>query len=186
MRKRPDDPVRGTRDTQYPVTVLCPRTTLIAGTMIATMPSATHGPGAARTVVRRIGRSGYLRTLAKFPDTAGAAARGSFDWAPYRMAVGFGNLIGDGPGFPEPWGWAPYHYGRWFIYDNSWVWWPSQSYAYVNYRPIWAPAMFRSSGSAAALGLDSVAASVRWAGFRSGPVTGSIRGGVDTGRTSAS
>jgi hypothetical protein len=38
----------------------------------------------------------------------------------------------------EPWGWAPYHYGRWFVYGGNWGWWPGP--VYVGYRPLWAPA----------------------------------------------
>ena len=38
----------------------------------------------------------------------------------------------------EPWGWAPYHYGRWFVYGGNWGWWPGPVYA--GYDPIWAPA----------------------------------------------
>ena len=35
-------------------------------------------------------------------------------------------------------GWAPYHYGRWFLYGGSWCWWPGPVYA--AYYPVWAPA----------------------------------------------
>jgi len=38
----------------------------------------------------------------------------------------------------EPWGWAPYHYGRWFVYGGGWGWWPGPVYA--GYDPVWAPA----------------------------------------------
>src|SRR5207237_1523080 len=38
----------------------------------------------------------------------------------------------------EPWGWAPYHYGRWFYYNYAWAWWPGP--VYPAYRPFWAPA----------------------------------------------
>ena len=40
----------------------------------------------------------------------------------------------------EPWGWAPYHYGRWMYADDEWVWWPGPVWTPVIYRPIWAPA----------------------------------------------
>ena len=38
----------------------------------------------------------------------------------------------------EPWGWAPYHYGRWFPYGGAWAWWPGPVYA--GYNPFWSPA----------------------------------------------
>src|ERR1035438_2108408 len=40
----------------------------------------------------------------------------------------------------EPWGWTPYHYGRWFLYGKSWMWWPGPVDGEGNYRPEWAPA----------------------------------------------
>ena len=53
------------------------------------------------------------------------------DWAPYRMAAGFISPIMAGPGFRlSPWGWAPYHYGRWIVYGNSWAWWPGPVVGY--------------------------------------------------------
>ena len=36
-----------------------------------------------------------------------------------------------------PWGYAPFHYGRWVTIGNRWGWWPGGHYA----RPIWAPAL---------------------------------------------
>ena len=36
-----------------------------------------------------------------------------------------------------PWGYAPFHYGRWVTIGNRWCWWPGGYYA----RPIWAPAL---------------------------------------------
>ena len=40
----------------------------------------------------------------------------------------------------EPWGWAPYHYGRWMVYGGNWCWWPGPVGLYPGYYPIWAPA----------------------------------------------
>ena len=34
------------------------------------------------------------------------------------------SVLGLDVGFHEPWGWTPYHYGRWFLYGKSWMWWP--------------------------------------------------------------
>ncbi|MBC8118075.1 MAG: hypothetical protein H7X75_00680, partial [Burkholderiaceae bacterium] len=36
-----------------------------------------------------------------------------------------------------PWGYAPFHYGRWVTIDNRWCWTPGGHVA----RPIWAPAL---------------------------------------------
>ena len=36
-----------------------------------------------------------------------------------------------------PWGYAPFHYGRWVTIGNRWCWWPGGHHA----RPIWAPAL---------------------------------------------
>lgn len=36
-----------------------------------------------------------------------------------------------------PWGYAPFHYGRWVTIGNRWCWWPG---GYVA-RPVWAPAL---------------------------------------------
>jgi hypothetical protein len=59
-------------------------------------------------------------------------------WAPYR----FGHWTWVGPwGWTwvedEPWGFAPFHYGRWAYANNGWFWVPGP----VVVRPIWAPAL---------------------------------------------
>ena len=60
------------------------------------------------------------------------------DWAPYR----YGHWIWVAPwGWTwvedEPWGYAPFHYGRWVYYDNYWGWAPGPYYV----RPYYAPAL---------------------------------------------
>jgi hypothetical protein len=65
-------------------------------------------------------------------------SRVAADWAPYR----YGHWI-----WAEPWGWtwvddapwgfAPFHYGRWAYLDRSWVWVPGG----VVERPVYAPAL---------------------------------------------
>src|SRR3989442_13392953 len=169
--------------------MLYPGTTLIAGTMIATIPSATHSPGAARTVItsdRKIWIPTDVGEMFPITDRCGSP-RQQMTGLLIEMAVGFGNLIGDGPGFPMNLGdglrittdagscMAIRGFGG-----------PVSRTGTSTIDPSGRRLMFLSLGSAAALGLDSVAASVRWAGFRSGPVTASIRGGVDTGRASTS
>ena len=42
----------------------------------------------------------------------------SSDWAPYRTARGPGKTATAGRGSAEPWGWAPYHYGRWYLRER--------------------------------------------------------------------
>ena len=59
-------------------------------------------------------------------------------WAPYR----FGHWIWVGPwGWTwvedEPWGFAPFHYGRWAFVSGGWFWVPGP----VVVRPVWAPAL---------------------------------------------
>jgi len=59
-------------------------------------------------------------------------------WAPYR----FGHWVWAGPfGWTwvedEPWGFAPFHYGRWAFVNGGWFWVPGP----VVIRPVWAPAL---------------------------------------------
>ncbi len=59
-------------------------------------------------------------------------------WAPYR----FGNWTWVAPwGWTwvedEPWGFAPFHYGRWAFAGTGWVWVPGPSMV----RPVYAPAL---------------------------------------------
>ncbi len=59
-------------------------------------------------------------------------------WAPYR----FGHWVYVGPwGWTwvedEPWGFAPFHYGRWATVNGGWFWVPGP----VVVRPVWAPAL---------------------------------------------
>lgn len=60
------------------------------------------------------------------------------DWAPYR----FGRWAWVAPwGWtwidPSPWGFAPFHYGRWVYVHNRWGWVPGSYVA----RPVYAPAL---------------------------------------------
>ena len=66
-------------------------------------------------------------------------------WEPYR----FGHWA-----FVPPWGWtwiddapwgfAPFHYGRWVDVDGQWAWWPGTVVA----RPVYAPALVAFIGDA--------------------------------------
>src|SRR6266481_4309381 len=82
--------------------MLYPGTTLIAGTTIATIPSATRSPGAARTVItsdRKIWIPTGVGEMFPTTDKCGSL-RQQVTGLLIEMAVGFGSLIGDGPGFP--------------------------------------------------------------------------------------
>ncbi|MFO1281294.1 MAG: DUF6600 domain-containing protein [Burkholderiales bacterium] len=66
-------------------------------------------------------------------------------WAPYRTGRwtwvrGFGWTWVD----EAPWGYAPFHYGRWVVVGGRWGWCPG---GYVA-RPYWAPAMVGWLGGA--------------------------------------
>ena len=59
-------------------------------------------------------------------------------WAPYR----FGHWVFIAPwGWTwvedEPWGFAPFHYGRWAVFGGAWCWVPGP----VVVRPVYAPAL---------------------------------------------
>lgn len=59
-------------------------------------------------------------------------------WAPYQQ----GYWMNDYPYGPtwissEPWGYAPYHYGRWAYVGNQWYWVPDR----VNTDPVYSPAL---------------------------------------------
>jgi hypothetical protein len=66
-------------------------------------------------------------------------------WAPYR----FGHWAWIEPwGWTwvedEPWGFAPFHYGRWAVYGGGWCWVPGP----VVVRPVYAPALVAFVGGA--------------------------------------
>jgi hypothetical protein len=81
-------------------------------------------------------------------------------WAPYR----FGHWIWITPwGWTwvedEPWGFAPFHYGRWTFAGNGWVWVPGPSVV----RPVYAPALVAWVGGAPGLNFSfSFGAGVGW------------------------
>ena len=60
------------------------------------------------------------------------------DWAPYRNGY-WTDVTAWGPTWVDaaPWGYAPFHYGRWVHFRGRWGWCPG---AYVA-RPVWAPAL---------------------------------------------
>jgi len=67
------------------------------------------------------------------------------DWAPYRN--GYWTEVGAwGPTWVDyaPWGYAPFHYGRWAYIGGRWGWAPGRYVA----RPLWAPALVGWTGGA--------------------------------------
>lgn len=84
-----------------------------------------------------------------FPRTLAA------DWAPYRsgrwvwVAPWGWTWVGD-----EPWGFAPFHYGRWVLYGGAWGWVPGRRVA----RPVYAPALVAwvgTPGSGVSVGIGA-------------------------------
>jgi hypothetical protein len=67
------------------------------------------------------------------------------DWAPYRDGY-WTNVGGWGSTWVDaaPWGYAPFHYGRWAWVGGRWGWCPGRFVA----RPIWAPALVGWVGGA--------------------------------------
>ncbi|MCC7046104.1 MAG: FecR domain-containing protein [Alphaproteobacteria bacterium] len=67
------------------------------------------------------------------------------DWAPYRNGY-WVDVGGWGPTWVDaaPWGYAPFHYGRWVWWGGRWAWAPGRFVA----RPIWAPALVGWAGGA--------------------------------------
>jgi len=81
------------------------------------------------------------------------------DWAPY--STGYWTDVGAwGPTWVDaaPWGYAPFHYGRWEHIRGRWGWCPG---GYVS-RPTWAPALVGWVGGPG----------WRYSGIRGGPVYG--------------
>jgi len=80
---------------------------------------------------------GEWRSVPEY-GTAWFPARVAVGWAPYR----FGHWVWIAPwGWTwvedEPWGFAPFHYGRWAEVSGAWCWVPGP----VVVRPVYAPAL---------------------------------------------
>ena len=88
-------------------------------------------------------------------------------WQPYRRGHwGFVAPWGYTWIDDAPWGFAPFHYGRWVSVGGSWGWVPVERGVTIEhgYRPVYAPAMVTFIGNPAALtvGVAGVTASVGW------------------------
>ncbi len=59
-------------------------------------------------------------------------------WAPYSTGDWMWDTYYGSTWVDEaPWGWAPYHYGRWVYWHNCWAWAPGP----VAVNPVWEPAL---------------------------------------------
>ncbi|MDS4014814.1 MAG: hypothetical protein RKP46_10730 [Candidatus Accumulibacter sp.] len=81
------------------------------------------------------------------------------DWAPYRngrwiwVAPWGWTWVGD-----EPWGFAPFHYGRWVFLHGAWGWVPGRRVA----RPVYAPALVAWVGAPAGEVRGSAPPAIGW------------------------
>ncbi len=85
------------------------------------------------------------------------------DWVPYRdgswsYVAPWGWTWVDN----EPWGFAPFHYGRWARLGQRWCWVPNQPDAPVDEQPAYAPALvdFIAAGAVVGVGAGLLAASL--------------------------
>ena len=68
-------------------------------------------------------------------------------WAPRYVSSGWAPYRNGSWSYVSPWGWtwvdeapwgfAPFHYGRWVTINSRWCWWPGQ----YQRRPVYAPAL---------------------------------------------
>ncbi len=81
----------------------------------------------------------------------------SADWAPYRdghwaYVAPWGWTCVD----VEPWGFAPFHYGRWIDGGGRWGWVPAAAYAPGDYeQPVYAPAVVGFFGLGAGVAITA-------------------------------
>lgn len=85
------------------------------------------------------------------------------DWVPYRdgswsYVAPWGWTWVDN----EPWGFAPFHYGRWAEVDQRWCWVPNQLGAPEEAQPVYAPALvdFIAAGAVAGAAAGLLVASL--------------------------
>ena len=65
-----------------------------------------------------------------------------------------------------PWGFAPFHYGRWSAFNGRWGWAPAPTGGnYADYQPVYAPALVTFLGAAAGVAAAAAFASgsIGWA-----------------------
>ncbi len=81
------------------------------------------------------------------------------NWAPYR----FGHWLWIAPwGWTwvddAPWGYAPFHYGRWIVWNSAWCWVPGPRYV----RPVYGPALVAWVGGPRVAVSVGIGPSVGW------------------------
>ncbi|MEO6835012.1 MAG: DUF6600 domain-containing protein [Candidatus Tumulicola sp.] len=89
---------------------------------------------------------GYGQSWAPYNQTNNWSpySNGQWTWEPGYGYTWVGN---------EPWGYAPYHYGRWYNYNNQWMWQPPAYQYQTNSNTLassWLPALvgfFLTGGS---------------------------------------
>ena len=57
-----------------------------------------------------------------------------------------------------PWGYAPFHYGRWVTIGDRWGWWPGGHHV----RPVWAPALVGFVGGGTSVSISFGGPVVGW------------------------
>lgn len=85
-------------------------------------------------------------------------SNGQWTWEPGYGYTWVGN---------EPWGYAPYHYGRWFNYNNRWMWQPPAYQYQTNGNSLassWLPALvgFFLNGGNGAIGAPGYNGNIGW------------------------
>ncbi len=99
---------------------------------------------------------------------AWAPSNQSNNWTPYSNGQwtwepGYGyTWVGN-----EPWGYAPYHYGRWFNNNNQWMWQPPAYQYQTNANTLatsWLPALvgFFLSGGSGSIGMPGYNGNLGW------------------------
>jgi hypothetical protein len=146
---------------------------------VASRDRSEDGSVSARYVSREIpgyedlDTNGTWRSDASYGEVWVPSVAVSANWAPYReghwtwIAPWGWTWIDD-----APWGFAPFHYGRWAYLGNAWAWVPGPV---VVARPVYAPALVAfvgDGGGGAHWGVDlaiggAVGAGVAW--FALGP-----------------
>ena len=122
---------------------------------VGSLELRSHGAarrGATQRAVRAAGdcgrrRSRSLRRLAtssRATATSGFRATCAPIGRPTARAGGCTIRTMSGPGSTtSPWGWAPYHYGRWVHFDGDWGWAPGPVVA----APVYSPALVAFFGA---------------------------------------
>jgi hypothetical protein len=103
----------------------------------AEAPAATRYVSADMTGYSDLDRYGSWRTDSEYGPL----------WAPNMVAPGWTPYSDGSWVWMDPWGWtwvdnapwgyAPFHYGRWVYVHNRWCWTPGHR----EHRPVWAPAL---------------------------------------------